>query len=86
LVIDFDGNVDLVPFDEIREPYAVRYETFAAGNGYVGHKWSEDQLGDLYESLLQGWLIHLNNDSFEYVDCNDSTKADEIIKEINKMF
>ncbi|MFJ8462122.1 hypothetical protein ACIQ57_23880 [Lysinibacillus xylanilyticus] len=86
LVVDFDGNVDLVPFHEIREPYAVRFETFVAGNGYVGHQWSENELEDLYESLLQGWLIHLNKDSFEYVDHNDSTKADEIIKEINKMF
>lgn len=86
LVVDFDGNVDLVPFRDIREPYAVRFETFVAGNGYVGHQWNENELEDLYESLLQGWLIHLNNDSFEYVDHNDSTKADEIIKEINKLF
>lgn len=82
LVIDYDGYIKIVPIKEITQPYPVRYETFQAGNGYVGNKWPERELEDLYESLLQGWACHLYTGNFIYTDFNDGTSSNDSIQEI----
>lgn len=86
LVIDLDGFPHLVrPSDINREMFAVVYEAFGAGNGYIGHYWEKDRLEDLYESLLQGWHIHLCSSDTEFVQYNDGTKAAESIKAIEEI-
>lgn len=82
LVIDFDGYVHLIPHGETNETYAVRYETFIAGNGYVGEAWEGRSLEDLYESLLQGWYTHLTKDETVYIDYSNGTNAEKSIEDI----
>lgn len=83
LVIDFNGFVNLVPLHEAdEEMYAVRYESFVAGNGYVGNIWSEFELEDLYESLLQGWCKHLYSYESIFVESTDGTKSEKSINDI----
>lgn len=85
LVVDFDGYVKLVDFGKNEHKNAVRYETFIAGNGYVGEAWTEEQLNDVYESLLQGWHRHLNRNGTVYVEYNDGTSALVSIKRIENL-
>lgn len=93
LIIDFDGNLQLIPLMG-RMPSsitdcAVRYETFAAGNGYVGSEESASDIDDTYQALLEGWLDHLEiGDSFyrEHSDCQLTIEQliEAIKKEIEK--
>jgi len=85
LIIDFDGYVKLADLDEAKIKSAVRFETFAVGNGYVGGTWDEEQLNSLYETMLQGWYRHLNTGSDVYVDYHDGTSESDIIENIEKM-
>ncbi|MEK4083762.1 hypothetical protein [Psychrobacillus sp. FSL K6-1415] len=60
----------------------MRYETFIAGNGYVGEAWEGRSLEDLYESLLQDWYTHLTKDESVYIDYSNGTNADKSIEDI----
>ncbi|MFH1829041.1 MAG: hypothetical protein ABH824_07310 [Nanoarchaeota archaeon] len=66
LILDLNGNFKLINRSLIDEstPIAVRYETFCAGNGYVGLEASADHnfINDTYLSMLEGWIIHLMTD------------------------
>jgi hypothetical protein len=90
LTVDFDGFLHLVPFEQaINGAYAVRFETFVAGNGYVGKESSLYGLEDTYLSLLDSWSIHLVNHDMEYRDypCNQTKEEliEEIIEAIDKL-
>lgn len=61
LVVDYDGNVHLVEQSNAMGGYAVRFETFEAGNGYVGSKSSLNHIDGTYQALLEGWVEHLAN-------------------------
>lgn len=83
LIIDFDGFLHLVPFRQAKNgPYAVRFETFLAGNGYVGNESSLNHIENTYKALLQGWEIHLGCHDMIYMDYADSTSIEETKKEI----
>lgn len=83
LVIDFDGFIHLNPLKKKSEGlYAVSYEVFAAGNGYVGQTWSATELQDLYDSLIQGWHRHLLYGETVYVDCSNGSSSEDNIKAI----
>lgn len=85
LVIDFDGFLHLLPFEQaVKFPYAVRFETFQAGNGYVGENSNLYHLENTYLALLQGWADHLGSHNQIYRDYTDTRSEDEVIEEIMK--
>ncbi|KAA0965844.1 hypothetical protein FQ087_06140 [Sporosarcina sp. ANT_H38] len=86
LIIDFDGNLKLVPFkDAIKGNYAVRHETFGAGNGYVGPDQSESHIESTYLMMLDGWEAHLDTHDSHYMDYTDKTSAEKLIKNIKEL-
>lgn len=83
LVVDFDGYLHLVPFkNAIDNLYAVRFETFVAGNGYVGNRTSHEHLEGTYLSLLDGWSTHLIGHDTVYRDYPSNKTKEELISEI----
>ncbi|MGD6879292.1 hypothetical protein [Bacillus infantis] len=83
LVVDFDGYLHLVPFKEaINRGYAVRYETFGAGNGYVGSESSLNHIKGTYLTLLSAWAIHLHSHNKVYKDYPPTETEEEIIQDI----
>ncbi|WP_127550596.1 protein kinase [Paenibacillus amylolyticus] len=59
LIVDWEGNIQLVPFTNDSKTYAVRFETFVAGNGYVGARSKLNHLDGTYQALLEGWVSYL---------------------------
>lgn len=85
LIVDFDGFLHVVPFKEALERgYAVRYETFGAGNGYVGRESSLNHIEDTYLALLSAWSIHLHSHNKVYRDYPPTESEEEIIQEIKE--
>jgi hypothetical protein len=85
LVIDFDGYLHLIPFNREKVgPYVVRFETFLAGNGYVGSQSSLNHINDTYLNLLEGWLEHLVGHDKVYRDYPSDQTKEELIEEIKK--
>jgi hypothetical protein len=88
LIIDFDGYLHLLPFDQAKNSaYAVRFETFVAGNGYVGSEKSIEDIEDIedtYLSLLEGWVSHLVGHDTVYRDYPSSSTLDELLVEIEE--
>lgn len=83
LIIDFDGFLHLLPFEQAKNcPYAVRYESFQAGNGYVGSDSGMSHLDRTYLALLQGWSDHLASSKQIYRDYADNESEEEVVKEI----
>ena len=91
LVIDLQGHIKLQNSEEARalfSPVAVRYETFCEGNGYVGHSAAKDLTkdGELYLSMLDGFLTHLKNgDLDQYVDFPSRFNKIKIMADIYKI-
>jgi hypothetical protein len=91
LQVNFEGEIVLIPVID-QSPcnlynYAVRMETFLAGNGYVGHNDFDEFYEDLYHCMLDGWLEHLRYGRSHYYgeEVAEETKA-EIESEIQKMY
>ncbi|MEX3711209.1 hypothetical protein ABFV99_02270 [Cytobacillus horneckiae] len=83
LVVDFDGFLHLVPFKQgIDGAYAVRFETFGAGNGYVGSENSLNHIDETYLSLLEAWEIHLIGHDFVYRDYPTNKTKEVLLEEI----
>ncbi|OLN21452.1 hypothetical protein BTO30_14945 [Domibacillus antri] len=83
LVIDFNGNLHLKRFNDAKHgPYAVRFETFVAGNGYVGSASSLSHTENTYLSLLDGWLSHLKGHDKVYRDYPSSKSKEQLLQEI----
>lgn len=86
LIIDFDGYPRLVTFNTTRTtPHAVRYESFQAGNGYVGPNSKLNHLERTYLGLLDGWSSHLFCHDTIYVDYTDNFVEQEKLNEINNL-
>lgn len=83
LVVDYDGNVHLIPFGygSHTNGYAVRFETFQAGNGYVGPKSKLNHLNGTYQTLMEAWVTHLNTGDEEY---RDYMKGDKTIEQLKQ--
>ena len=86
LIIDFEGHVRLVPFRDVRStPHAVRFESFNAGNGYVGPKSKLNHLNTTYLGLLNGWSSHLFCHDSIYIDYVSDDNEEELLKEIKDL-
>lgn len=89
LIIDFEGIPGLVQLDDIndgRGNYAVRFETFCAGNGYVGRDTSGNHINDTYIGLLEGWCTHLKCGKSIYFDFVDGAQSEsELLGEIEEL-
>ncbi|MCM3175924.1 hypothetical protein [Paenibacillus sp. MER 99-2] len=88
LIIDFDGYLKLVPLIDrsarTLTEYAVRFNTFDAGNGYVGANSNLFHLDNTYTILLEAWLLHLISGRELYSDGRMGEESvEEIISEIN---
>jgi hypothetical protein len=89
LIIDFEGFPRLIPlYHETAlalTEYAVRYETFDAGNGYVGPKSKLSHLDRTYLALLETWHTHLVCGRELSTDSLQNNKTEEqFIAEINE--
>ncbi|MFF2156327.1 hypothetical protein ACFVVQ_13510 [Paenibacillus chitinolyticus] len=68
LVVDYDGIVHLLPECSNLRGYAVRFETFIAGKGYVGSTGNLRHLDETYRALLDAWVEHLHHGDEAYRD------------------
>lgn len=89
LIIDFDGYPKLVPIIDITPrmltEYAVRFNTFDAGTGYVGSDSKLLHLENTYTILLEAWLIHLISGREIYTDGRMGEESvGTIISQINE--
>ncbi len=89
LIIDFEGIPRLVQLDDIndgRGNYAVRFETFCAGNGNVGRDTSGNHINDTYIGLLEGWRTHLKCGKSIYIDFVEGVLSEsELLGEIEEL-
>lgn len=81
LVIDYEGYVKLVPLmgkspASLKE-YPVRFETFNAGNGYVGQKVEDSFLEMTYIALLEAWAMHIETGRSFYRDYASGEHSEE---------
>ncbi|MGE8057045.1 hypothetical protein ACQKOD_24660 [Bacillus mycoides] len=89
LVINYDGYVQLIKVQgfvpAVMREYAVRYETFIAGNGYVGGQGELNHLEETYLALLEGWLSHLSGGKAIHQDyVSGENSINELIELINE--
>ncbi|MEK5039449.1 hypothetical protein [Sporosarcina sp. FSL K6-3457] len=87
LVIDENGKLLLIKFRIVKDAfYAVRHETFAANNRYVGNKnISDDFIRSVYISMLDGWESHLHSHQSVYVDLHITADEESLIKNISEL-
>lgn len=86
LILDMDGYLKLIPFSEWRStPYAVRYETFGANNGYVGINSNLSHLELTYLTMIDGWVNHLNSHEQIYKDYVGKVDEEKLLKEIEEL-
>lgn len=91
LIIDFDGYPKLIKWinsEDIRctQNYAVRYETFIAGRGDVGVLSNLYYIDQIYVSLLEAWLEHLNTGRSIYTDYTENKlNSNEILNTVSKL-
>lgn len=85
LVIDENGEVDVVPggFGYIR--YPVENETYSAGGMYVGKyaDYVKERMDELYGSLLNAFLSYLKTGRTQFVDMLLSYDEEDLLKMIN---
>ncbi|RDW16501.1 hypothetical protein CWR48_15760 [Oceanobacillus arenosus] len=88
LTIDWDGNLHLTPFNQLRfkNDCAVRLESFGAGNGYVGSTSFLNHFENTYLSLLEAWLWHLNSEQNQYKDDPANKTEEQLLKEIKETY
>lgn len=89
LIIDFDGYLKLKNIDNSGDiiaysSYAVRNESYDAGNGYVGQNFDDEYINKLYLNLLDEWSLHLQSGRSLYIDYyKASLNEEEILSQIN---
>lgn len=85
LVVDENGEVNIVPggFGYIR--YPVENETYSAGGMYVGKyaDYTKKRLDELYGSLLKAFLSYLRTGRSQFVDMLLSYDEEELLEMIN---
>jgi len=92
LILNVYGFYELRPSDTINllidDPsIVVRYETFVAGNEYVGKNAAMDTvfIDQLYASTLEFWLIHLQTGKTNYYSAEEShSSSEEIVNQIQE--
>lgn len=87
LVIDEKGYAQIITEPELGMLYAVRQETWCAGNNYVGKYSPLYTVENDYLFMLLGWLRYLKSGRSQYVDFIDPDISEEyILSEIKKEF
>ena len=80
LVIDEEGYAQLIDSDLHYEHYSypVSQESYNARNNYVGQYANLDDVSEIYQVMLDGWLHHLRTgqryDVDYYKQCEDTEK------------
>ncbi|MGE7950851.1 hypothetical protein [Lysinibacillus xylanilyticus] len=87
LVIDYEGTPKLIPLISIAPleviEYPVRFETFNAGNGYVGVQSNLNHLDQTYLALLEAWYMHMETGRSFYRDyVSGDLSEEELISNI----
>ncbi|WML49140.1 hypothetical protein RCG23_03330 [Neobacillus sp. PS3-34] len=64
VVVTLDGKIKVIPIEKAQENcdnYAVRHETFGAGNDYVGFEASRDMshIDCTFDNLDKAWKTHV---------------------------
>ena len=92
LVMDLEGHFQLVDFIKTKDrlaPYAVRHESFAPFNDYVGREAAKDKefIRETYFAMLEEWIVHLYNDELDnYTDGRTERKPEaELWKEVEML-
>jgi len=89
LLIDLDGNFVVrshSTLNRVEEDFAVRHESFIAGNDFVGEDASRavKHIDELYRLMLAGWLHHLKSGEVgHYVDTPSGRSLDDLLAEID---
>lgn len=69
IIITKDSKLKLVPFESFKSyDVAVRLESFAAGNGYVGKDPSKSRVDEYFRTLLEGFYEFLKTGKEQYLD------------------
>lgn len=69
IIITKDSKLKLVPFESFKSyDIAVRLESFAAGNGYVGKDPSKSRVDEYFRTLLEGFYEFLKTGKEQYLD------------------
>lgn len=92
LVLDVDGEFQLYladfAFDRIKNyelPVVASYETFLAGNGYLGPDAAKDKafIENTFLCFLEGWLAHLKSGALGIYESVCSLRSErEIMRDI----
>ncbi|MDN5390025.1 hypothetical protein QMZ64_21805 [Bacillus sp. LB7] len=92
IIITKEPELKLVPFESLKSfDVAVRLESFAAGNGYVGKDPSNSRIDEYFRTLLEGFYTFLKTGEEQYLDYvvySPVTDLDLILKikkEMNKI-
>jgi|18_taG_2_1085343.scaffolds.fasta_scaffold00812_5 predicted glycosyltransferase len=93
LILNIYGFYELRDFSTLNlsfdDPTIVhRYETFTAGNDYVGHDAQNDNqlINMLYKTSLYFWLVHLQNGKTNmYFENEINESLEKILKDIHKV-
>jgi|GEM_PF-1142559 len=92
LVLTLNGHFELwTPQDarKLLSPVAVRYESFVAGNEYVGKQAALDNgfINQTYLAMLEGWVTHLMNFELDiYQDYSAGKKTEsQLWAEVDKI-
>lgn len=84
LVVDFDGNLHLLPLLQAKEgAYAVSTEGFPVGSSNIGGAISESTLRSIHLMLLEGWETHLINHDFVHQDYVANGNQEDILNGID---
>jgi hypothetical protein len=90
LSLDLEGRFAVIRHDEAswsRPTWAVRHETFGAGNNYAGPGAADDAeyMDELYRDMLAGWLEHLETGAMEcYLDIPADATTEQLISKIKR--
>ncbi|MBU8677165.1 hypothetical protein WKH37_15890 [Bacillus subtilis] len=69
LILTKEPQLKLIPFENLKQfDIAVRLESFAAGNGYVGKKPSNASVNEYFRTLLEGYYTFLKTGKEQYLD------------------
>ncbi len=87
LVIDEDGYAKVIKDEGYGYLFAVRHESWNAGNIYVGKYSKLLTLNDDYISSLQGWLSYLRTGRKKYMEyVHDNKNEEEVLNDIKKYY
>lgn len=86
LVIDENGYAQIIQNLCYSSTYPVRYETWSAGNKYVGKYSNLLDLDQCYVFMLEGWLDYLETGRSFYKDYCSERDEHKLIEKIKKYY